>query len=117
MVALVSGAKRTRMSSARIKALKALARRVDAEEGAAITARGRTVFRRHERMRALVAALKARRLERGLSLAAVAARTGIAKPNLSRLENSVRAAPTLETLERYARAVGLALRVELVGRN
>jgi transcriptional regulator with XRE-family HTH domain len=56
-----------------------------------------------------------------MSVAAVARKTGIAKPNLSRLacgepsrtENSEHTAPTLDTLERYARAVGMTIQIEL----
>ena len=80
-------------------------------------ARGRAALRRHETIREMVARLKARRIAKGLSLADLSARTGIAKPNLSRLENNQRSAPTLETLHRYAQAMGMAVRVELVGRN
>ena len=110
-------AARRLISAARIKELKSLAGRIDREEGAAIQARGRAVFRRHRAMRQVVASLKARRMERGLSLADVAAKTGIAKPNLSRLENNERTSPTVETLQRYAQALGMVVRVELVDRN
>jgi DNA-binding Xre family transcriptional regulator len=117
MVATAHATGRSGLSAARIKDFKALARRVDREEGAAIRARGRAVFRRHGMIRALVTTLKARRLARGLSLSDMAEKTGIAKPNLSRLENSERAAPTLDTLQRYAQALGMVVRVELVGKN
>jgi DNA-binding phage protein len=103
-----------RPSLRRIRNLAALAGRIDAKEGAQIRARGRAAFARHERMRSIVQALKARRLSLGMSLAAVARACGIAKPNLSRLENSSHAAPTLDTLQRYAKAVGMSIRIELV---
>jgi transcriptional regulator with XRE-family HTH domain len=64
-------------------------------------------------VRSIVDALKARRQRRGLSLADLARLTGIAKPNLSRLENSIHSTPTLDTLERYARALGMTVRIEL----
>jgi DNA-binding XRE family transcriptional regulator len=102
-----------RLTDEQVKAFNALGRRIDAEEGEAIRARARAMFKRHDATRALVARLKARRIEKGLSLADVAARMGIAKPNLSRLENSRNASPTLETLHRYAKAVGMTVRVEL----
>ncbi|MEO6437297.1 MAG: helix-turn-helix transcriptional regulator [Tepidisphaeraceae bacterium] len=102
-----------RLTPRKIKSLKVLARKIDAEESASIRARAGAVFARHERLRAILQTLKARRLTQGMSLAALARATGIAKPNLSRLENSDHAAPTLDTLERYARAVGMTIHVEL----
>ena len=102
-----------KLSTQKIAAFKALARRVDAAEAHSIKARGRAVFQRHGLARDMVARLKARRLQDGVSLAELATRTGIAKPNLSRLENNVRSSPTLETLHRYARALGMSVRVEL----
>jgi hypothetical protein len=81
MVTATHAGKATRqLSPAQIKAFKALARRVDAEEGAAIKARGRAVFRRHAAIRQIVDALKARRTEMGISLTELAAHTGMAKP-------------------------------------
>jgi predicted transcriptional regulator len=94
-----------------------LAQHIDSQEGQDIRARGRAVFRRHHTVREMVSKLRNRRLELGLSLADVAARTGIAKPNLSRLENNPRTSPTLESLHRYATALGMKVRVELVHKN
>ena len=54
--------------------------------------------------------LKTVREAAGLSLADVAERSGIDKAALSRLENGVQANPTVETLLRYAAAVGKRLR-------
>lgn len=105
------------LSARKIKSLKALAGKIDVNEGADIRARGQLAFARHERLRSIVQMLKARRLRQGLSLAAVARRSGIAKPNLSRLENSDHAAPTLDTLDRYARAVGMTIQLELSTAN
>jgi DNA-binding XRE family transcriptional regulator len=118
MVAATHAGKAARqLNPAQIKALKALARHVDAEEGAAIKARGRAVFQRHAAIRQIVKTLKTRRMEMGVSLSELAERTGMAKPNLSRLENNERFSPTLETLHRYAQALGMMVRVELVARN
>lgn len=102
------------LSARKISALKQLARKIDASEGNAIRSRGRAIFQRHESLRAMVRALREERRRRGLSLSEISARTGIAKPNLSRLENSEQISPTLDTLERYARAVGMTVRAELV---
>jgi DNA-binding phage protein len=102
-----------KLSPRRIKALKALGRKIDAADSGSIRARAHEVFNRHEWVRTVVDALKATRQLRGLSLADLARLTGIAKPNLSRLENSIHSTPTLDTLERYARAVGMTVRIEL----
>ncbi|MCC6682061.1 MAG: helix-turn-helix transcriptional regulator [Phycisphaeraceae bacterium] len=50
--------------------------------------------------------LKAEREKRHISLTELAQRTGIDKANLSRMENNINANPTLETLQRIARAIG-----------
>jgi DNA-binding XRE family transcriptional regulator len=57
----------------------------------------------------LVFELKKAREAAGLSLAEVAERSGIDKAALSRLENGVHDNPTVETLMRYAAAVGKKL--------
>lgn len=54
--------------------------------------------------------LKTVREAAGLSLADVAERSGIDKAALSRLENGIQSNPTVETLLRYAAAVGKRLR-------
>src|SRR4051812_13780436 len=60
-------------------------------------------------LRAALAALKQAREAAGLSLADVSERSGIDKAALSRLENGVHDNPTVETLLRYAAAVGKKL--------
>ena len=60
-------------------------------------------------LRQALIALKKAREAAGLSLADVAERSGIDKAALSRLENSVHDNPTVETLMRYAAAVGKKL--------
>jgi ribosome-binding protein aMBF1 (putative translation factor) len=60
----------------------------------------------------LLSALRALRKEResrGLSLAMIADRSGIDKAALSRLENGLQTNPTVDTLYRYASAVGVEL--------
>ena len=108
----IKRSKRT-LTREQVKAFAAAAQETDAEEIAQIQARGREIFRRHERIRTLIEALKAQRVSEGLSLAEIARRCGISKPNLSRLENNTRATPTLDTLERYARALGKTVHLEL----
>ena len=60
-------------------------------------------------LRLALAELKRIREAAGLSLADVAERSGIDKAALSRLENGVHDNPTVETLARYATAVGKRL--------
>lgn len=57
--------------------------------------------------------LKAERRQQGLSLADIEDRTGISRPNLSRLENEAQANPTVSTLSRYASALGKKLLIVL----
>ncbi|MFA9479421.1 helix-turn-helix domain-containing protein [Phycisphaerales bacterium AB-hyl4] len=102
-----------KLNPEQIRKLKAQAEQIDREDAAAIKTQGRAIFAHHERLRDILHALVAERKRQGLSLTDLAERTGIAKSNLSRLENSDNTTPNLDTLERYARAVGKTLRVEL----
>jgi len=56
-----------------------------------------------------VNALKKERELRGLSLTTLAERSGIDKAALSRLENGLQTNPTVDTLYRYATAIGVEL--------
>ena len=77
------------------------------------------VARHHERMATLdqldelLKQLKAAREAKGLSLADVTELTGMDRSALSKLETGQRANPTVETLVRYAEAVGKRLVVSL----
>jgi DNA-binding Xre family transcriptional regulator len=114
MKAAINKRKRgARLAPADVKAYKKLARRIDEEEGDEIRAMGKEIFKRHGIAREMVHRLRAKRLENAMSLTELSLRTGIAKSNLSRLENNERVSPTLETLHRYAQALGLKMRVEL----
>jgi transcriptional regulator with XRE-family HTH domain len=62
----------------------------------------------------LLRQLKAAREERGLTLADLTELTGMDRSALSKLETGQRPNPTLETLVRYAEAVGKHLVVSLV---
>ena len=103
----------SKLTPQRIRELNTLARKIDAEEGEDIKRRGREALREHEKIRAVVEALKHQRQQQGVSLDDLARRTGINKPNLSRLESNRNATPTFQTLQRYARALGKAVRIEL----
>jgi predicted transcriptional regulator len=78
------------------------------------------IARHHERMatldqlQELLAQLKAAREAKGLSLADLTELTGMDRSALSKLETGQRANPTVETLVRYAEAVGKRLEVSLV---
>jgi DNA-binding XRE family transcriptional regulator len=62
-------------------------------------------------IRALMKALRDARKRRGLSLNALAERSGLDKSMLSQLENGRRLNPTLETLYRYALAVRMHIKL------
>ena len=62
----------------------------------------------------LIAQLRAARETAGVSLNELEIRTGIQKSSLSRLENSAAPDPTMLTLHRYAVAIGLSLKIDLI---
>ena len=66
-----------------------------------------------EELETLVQELKAAREAQGLSLADLSRLTGMDRSALSKLETGQRPNPTLETLARYAEAVGRRLVVAL----
>jgi DNA-binding XRE family transcriptional regulator len=70
-----------------------------------------------DRMQELLKQLKAAREARGLSLSDLTEITGMDRSALSKLENGQRANPTVETLVRYAEAVGKRLIVSLADAN
>ena len=61
-----------------------------------------------------MAKLKSLRVSAGLSLADITAQTGIDRSALSRLENGVVDNPTINTLSRYAEALGKRVEVRVV---
>jgi DNA-binding Xre family transcriptional regulator len=77
------------------------------------------ITRHHERMatldqlQELLRQLKAAREAKGLSLTDLTELTGMDRSALSKLETGQRANPTVETLVRYAEAVGKRLVVSL----
>jgi len=72
---------------------------------------------RQARLKETVAALRSTRQELRLSLSDIEERTGIAKSNLSRLENSPNPNPTIQTLTRYAHAVGKEIVITLADKS
>ena len=78
------------------------------------------IARHHERVAALdkvdelLKQLRAAREQQGLTLADVSERTGMDRSALSKLESGNRPNPTVETLVRYADAIGMRLEVSLI---
>ena len=87
------------------------------QEKPELIARGRAAKQKHARLKQAVSTLKAARVEQGLSLADVGQRAGIEKGNLSRLENAQHPNPTVDTLTRYANAVGKDIVITLVDQS
>ncbi len=79
-----------------------------------LIARGQAAKAKHARLREAVSELKATRMALGLSLADIGERAGIEKGNLSRLENARNPNPTIDTLTRYADAVGKEIVITLL---
>jgi DNA-binding Xre family transcriptional regulator len=81
------------------------------------------IARHHQRIAGLdelgelLAQLKAAREAKGLSLADLTERTGMDRSALSKLETGERPNPTVQTLVRYAEAVGKRLVVSLADAN
>jgi DNA-binding phage protein len=79
-----------------------------------IVKRGRAVLAAHDHLQHALQILKAKREERGVSLAEVQRRSGIDRARLSRLESDPSANPTIETLDRIAHALGVELRISII---
>ncbi len=102
-----------KLTDEQVRRFRRDAERVDREEADAIRSKGRAVKYRHDRLREAVQVLRAERERLGLSLAEVGERSGIGKANLSRLENDPDPNPTMDTLLRYAEALGRDIRIML----
>jgi DNA-binding XRE family transcriptional regulator len=102
-----------KISVTRVRSLKNLAQQIDGEEAAAIKRKGRAIKARHDQLRDLARILKEERQRLGVSLSEVAKRSGIEKGNLSRLENDPHPNPTVDTLLRYAAALGRTIHIGL----
>jgi DNA-binding Xre family transcriptional regulator len=66
-------------------------------------------------MKVAIAKLRAMREAKGVSLAELAARTGMTRGNIARLESQKNA--TLRTLERYAAGLGCKLEIAFTAAN
>ena len=91
---------------------RAIRRRVD-DELPALLGRHQERMGVRDQVRALADQLKTARQEKGLSLADLTELTGMDRSAISKLETGQRSNPTLDTLVRYAQAVGRRLVVKL----
>lgn len=98
--------------------IAAIRRQILAEEKQELSAVGRQLRAAHRRKQAALAdslrLLKTEREAQGVSLSDMEQRTGIAKSNLSKLENTNEANPTIATLSLLAEALGKRLVVTLI---
>jgi DNA-binding Xre family transcriptional regulator len=102
------------VSKEKQRELSAAAEKIDREERDAIVDQAKTIKGHHDRLRVIFAKLQAERERQALSLTDLAAATGIDKARLSRLENAKYPNVTIETIDRYAQALGKAIRIEIV---
>jgi DNA-binding XRE family transcriptional regulator len=100
----------TSEEAAKYKAIRAQV----AQELPELIARHRERMATLDQLQELLVQLKAAREAKGLSLADLTELTGMDRSALSKLETGQRANPTVETLVRYAEAVGKRLEVSLV---
>ena len=84
-----------------------------AEERPELIARHQERVAALDELEGLIHQLKAAREERGMSLSDLTELTGMDRSALSKLETGQRPNPTIETLVRYAEAVGKRLVVSL----
>ena len=75
---------------------------------------GRELLAERRELGAIVSELKTIREQLNISLTELADRTGMTVGNLSRLENMQGPNPTIETLRRYARAIGHRIEIAVV---
>lgn len=78
---------------------------------------GRELLRERRELAETVAELKTIRERLGITLTELADRTGMTVGNLSRLENMDGPNPTIETLRRYAHALGHRIEIAIVAEN
>lgn len=93
-----------RLTPAEVRKYRALRAKLDQEMPLILAA-----HRAEHEMAGVLDQLKAARESQGLSLADVRKRTGMDRSAISKLENGRRDNPTIDTLARYAAAVGKRL--------
>ncbi len=104
--------RKERLTSEEAAKIKAVRKQV-AEELPDLIARHDERMAALDQLQGLLQQLKTAREKRGLSLADLTELTGMDRSALSKLENGQRPNPTVETLVRYAEAVGKHLKIEL----
>lgn len=115
-------AKRIRLplSAEKLRELRQVRETIDREEKPELLAKARSIRRQHEATQEELARaaelLKDERLAQGLSLADIHERSGISRAALCRLENLVESNPTIDTLDRIAKALGKQLVIALQNR-
>jgi DNA-binding Xre family transcriptional regulator len=95
-------------------------RKVLEEERAGMEANraiGRQLLRERRELAEQISALKDIREQLGISLTELAQRTGLTVDELSRLENLPGANSTIETLRRYARALGHRIEIAVIAED
>ena len=75
---------------------------------------GRELLAERRELSAIVTELKTLREQLKITLTELAERTGMTVGNLSRLENMEGPNPTIETLRRYAQAIGHRIEIAVV---
>lgn len=101
-----------RLTSAETCRLRKLREQIAGELGD-MRARARILLAEARAVKAVCAALKVARQQRGLTLGDIERMTGIDRSALSKLERGVRPNVTFETLGRYAAALGKQLVINL----
>lgn len=100
--------------------LRELRRQLDEEKPELIAeAKSKLAVSQHNqaRLAEIFCALKAEREKRGWSLAEMTQRTGMAREVIHRLENLTTPNPTINTIQRYAEALGFEVAFGLVPRG
>jgi DNA-binding phage protein len=104
--------RKRRLTPAQARKYRAIRERVGVEMPDLIRRHDERMTAR-DHLQALLARLKAARRAKGLSLADLTEVTGMDRSALSKLESGRRPNPTVDTLVRYAEAVGKRLVVKL----
>ncbi len=108
------------LSAEKLLELRQVRETIDREEKPELLVKARSIRRQHEAAQAELARaaelLKDERLAQGLSLADIHQRSGISRAALCRIENLVESNPTIDTLDRIAKALGKQLVIALQNR-
>lgn len=109
----MAGNRKPTLTAKQLAELDAAVDAVDREEKNAAMAWALDARNRHDAVNQVIRALRGIRKQAGRTLDDVGAESGIGKSNLSRLENHRVPDPTLDTILRYAQAVGMEMHISL----